>query len=286
MGQAKLANSKLIDNNELRERYFEDGFVIVRNVLQNFEIEEILKACDSLEDQARDKTEDFFEKECFYNMHRDCDPFDKKLRESPVVKGMLRRVTYPYLVSSLVNMYRTHPKILESVAIVLGDSLKQITNQINFNHPGRGTGWGWHQDYRFRRQGIDELAEAFAQTLIAIDPCSPMNGGLRLIPKSQKLGGLTLDSAPETAGEFFSEDQAVCPQMDPGDMLIFQPFVIHGSSANESRYPRRVFINGYAKAEKSDHGILVMSEGIPVPHAEGIMEYEGDRLVLPKASKY
>jgi ectoine hydroxylase-related dioxygenase (phytanoyl-CoA dioxygenase family) len=34
--------------------------------------------------------------------------------------------------------------------------------------------------------------------------------------------------------------------MQPGDVAFFSPYAIHGSQPNNSKGPRRVFINGFA----------------------------------------
>jgi ectoine hydroxylase-related dioxygenase (phytanoyl-CoA dioxygenase family) len=40
--------------------------------------------------------------------------------------------------------------------------------------------------------------------------------------------------------------RAVEALLDPGDVVLFGPFVIHGSSPNTSDGPRRLFLQGYA----------------------------------------
>jgi ectoine hydroxylase-related dioxygenase (phytanoyl-CoA dioxygenase family) len=196
------------------------------------------------------------------------------------IEGLLRRVTYPYLVSPIFNELRWHKPLRLILEGILGGTVAQIVNQVNFNHPGRGTGWGWHQDYRFRRPGISQMAKHFVQSLVAIDPCNELTGGLRLIPFSHRIGAIQLDRFGELSHRYFSETEAVTAILQPGDVAFFGPYCVHGSTRNQSANQRRVYINGFARASALNgaHGQL---EGSSSP-----MEYEEQRDKLPASSKY
>lgn len=266
-------------------RYREDGYTVARGVLSSSELAELRGACDELVARAKEFREDAFVGVTFFNMHRDANPFAKDLAKKPPVKGLIRRVTYPYALSAAFNRYRAHAGLLANVAALLGQDLKQIVNQVNFNPPKSGSGWGWHQDYRFRKPGIRKLPDDFAQSIIAIDLCSEVTGGLRLIPGSHKLGDLKLDADNENAESYFDAKTAVTPELQPGDVIFFNSHVIHGSTPNRSDFQRRVYINGYARATASI-GMPVLVGGVPTSEIQGRMEYEEDWDALPKASKY
>lgn len=266
-------------------RFKEEGYAISRGVLTSKEVGELSQACDDLAQRAQTFASDTFVGVTFFNMHRDANPFAANIGQAPVVKGQIRRVTYPYALHPTFDRYRRHPRLLGCAAALLGPDLKQIVNQVNFNPPGSGSGWGWHQDYRFRKAGIPDLVHDFVQTIIALDLCSPFTGGLRLVPKSHALGGLKLDQDNENAEKHFDASLAISPELAPGDVILFNSHVIHGSNANKSPHQRRVYINGYARATATV-GMPVMKAGTPIETHEGKMEYEGDQESLPKASKY
>lgn len=268
------------------QQYHEEGYTIARGVLGAADVAEVADGCDELRDMARRFTQDEFVGVTYFNLLRDCDPFDKKINDVPQIHGVVRRVTYPYGVSKTLNRYRTHPSLLAAVQSLLGPDLVQIVNQVNFNHPGGSSGWGWHQDYRFRKPGLDELQTSFVQCLMAVDRCSQETGGLRIIPGSFRLGGLSLDADIENAENRFDASIAVTPVLEPGDVILFNAFLIHGSTANRSDRQRRVYINGYARRAQCIHGIPVMSGGRIIQEPRGFMEYEQDQAKLPLASKY
>ena len=266
--------------------YREDGFLVVRQLLDQKQLEKLWQATDEITRLAQKFREDTFSGATYYALIRDCNPFAKDLQKFAQIPGQLRRVTYPYAKHPSINQLRLTPKLLAVMTDLLGPDVVQIVNQINFSPPDVGGGWGWHQDYRFRKPGINNMEQNFVQCAIAMDPCHQQSGGLRIVPKSHKLGGLALDQNNEQAEEFFDASTAVTPELEPGDGLLFNPYVIHGSGPNKSSFIRRLFINGFANGKESRVGQPVVKGGKVIPHPTGNMEYEGDRELLPKASKY
>lgn len=266
--------------------YRDNGYLVVRNIFTSSEVEELARACDDLVEKTKDLDNDTFINETFVQLFRPCNPFDNKAERMAPVKGSIRRATYPYSMSETFNKYRTQERLMEIVKSLLGHDVVQIVNQVNFNPPGQGTGWGWHQDYRFRKEGIQDFVNDYVQCLTAIDPVTSENGGLRLIPKSSQLGGLKLDIEQDTAEEQFDVTTSITPQLNPGDVVMFNTYTIHSSTANKSDKQRRVFINGYAKDANMGHGIPVLQNGKVTTEAKGYMEFEPNKEKLPLASKY
>ena len=272
------------------EAWRENRVLVLRGVFGPDDLAEMRAGCDALVRQASEFGEDAYVGPTYFNMMRDCDPFDPGIAGRKVMKGVVRRVTYPYAVSPVFNKHRSHPRLLAAVRGILGDDLVQIVNQVNFNHPGVGTGWGWHQDWRFRKQGLEGVGDNFVQTLAAIDHSGIANGGFRFVPGSFRKGPLALDKDPSTAEQFFDAREAVTPELAPGDVVFFNALTIHGSTANRSERQRRVFINGYARRSACAHGKPVMLRGRILdsasPEASPEMEFESQPAKLPLTSKY
>ena len=53
--------------------------------------------------------------------------------------------------------------------------------------------------------------------------------------------------------------------MEPGDLMVWSAYTIHGSRPNRSARPRRVYINGFARAADCDHGVWAARDGRAVP---------------------
>ena len=81
---------------------------------------------------------------------------------------------------------------------------------------------------------------------------------------SQKaLGTAMKDSALDEVG--LCSDDAVDLLLEPGDLALWSPYLVHGSGTNSSDHKRRLYINGYVRAADCDRGEWAFREGQPVP---------------------
>ena len=125
----------------------------------------------------------------------------------------------------------------------------------------------WHQEW----PNIDTFApgcnpskdwEKFTQVVIGIDEMNVNNGCLRIIPKSHELGMVKHQDivwnnmGHKKRAEFEEVSNAVKKYgimdciMEPGDMLFFNHYMLHGSSSNISQFDRKVII-----MQVQNHGV-------------------------------
>lgn len=173
-----------------------------------------------------------------------------------------------------LNKFRTSPRLLGLVMQVLGPDLNSITNQMHYKNPGDGVSFQMHQDCVFRKPdaAYRDLFGGFLQTAIAVDPSTVENGCLQMVPFSHRekrslleggYEGWEANEANRKALERFPP--AENGLLDPGDVMIWNPFTIHGSRPNLSARSRRVYINGFARAGDCDHGVGTTVAGRVVP---------------------
>jgi len=62
-----------------------------------------------------------------------------------------------------------------------------------------------------------------------------------------------------------SEDDAIDLELEPGDLALWSPYLVHGSATNRSGHKRRFYINGYVRARDCDRGEWAFRGGRPVP---------------------
>ena len=142
-------------------------------------------------------------------------------------------------------------RLIEIAARLLGSNeMSQLINQAHFKLPGDGVEFPWHQDSTHRRYGCEEWKDvngrgSYVQMVAAIDDVTLDNGPLEFIPGSCRLGHAGLRPGDPLPAEL-DPATAVAPTMRAGSVLVFGPFTFHRSLPNESRAPRRVFINGFA----------------------------------------
>ena len=178
-----------------------------------------------------------------------------------------------------LNEFRTSPRLLGLVMQLLGPDLRSITNQMHYKNPGDGVSFQMHQDCTFRKpdSAYRNLHGSFLQTAIAVDPATNENGCLQLIPYSHREKKALLSGGYESWESNEANRNALerlpAPEpgiMDPGDVLIWNPFTIHGSQPNKSAKSRRVYINGFARSADCDHGVITTVAGRVMPLEWGL----------------
>ncbi len=189
-------------------------------------------------------------------------------------KPTLKFAKWASSVHEGLTRFRTSPRLLSLVMPLLGLDLRQITNQMHWKNPGDGVSFQMHQDCTFRKpdSAYRDLYGGFLQTAIAVDPATDQNGCLQLVPTSHLERKALLEGGYEgweANGANLKVLERLPPAenglMLPGDVLIWNPFTIHGSRPNQSAKSRRVYINGFARAADCDHGVKVTEGGTVLP---------------------
>ena len=264
----------------LRTDYARDGYVIIRGMFSPKEIAEIGKAIDQVHEEAVAHGRSFRHGNLFYNIAPDDSG-------TPLVR-MAQWFSYH---QPGLNAVRLDPRFAALLEPLLGWDLKQIINQIHWKAPGARGDFAWHQDARFRlpAEAYRNLATSYIQTGLAIDPHTPESGCMKFIRGSHTHGDLDLDTQAEVlgrsmndavlAGAGLSPEDLVEVILEPGDLAFWSPYLVHGSGANRSDHKRRLYINGYVRAEDCDRGEWAFRDGKPVPFGPepALVHYEALR---------
>jgi ectoine hydroxylase-related dioxygenase (phytanoyl-CoA dioxygenase family) len=181
-------------------------------------------------------------------------------------------------LSPLMERMRRSEKYFAVLEPFLGRDIKQITHQVHWKPPcAKYTSYRFHQDARFREGNVKDFGylRSTVTTGLAIDRQTVENGALRIIPRSHRLGYLGLsDDGPIMVGQTQDEElrragldpsSIVACEMEPGDLLLWTLFTVHGSAANVSSYDRRFMINSYVRASDSERGEWAFRDGVSTP---------------------
>jgi hypothetical protein len=96
-----------------------------------------------------------------------------------------------------------------------------------------------------------------------IIPRSHLRGELDMDCSKKALGTAMTDDALEAVG--LSSDDVIDLLLEPGDLALWSPYLVHGSGKNVSSHKRRLYINGYVRAADCDRGEWAFSDGQPIP---------------------
>jgi len=246
--------------------YWREGYAIVRGFFDPDEIDEIGAALDQLYSEGVAHGRCFRHGNLFYNVARE-----------GAGEPLVRMVQWPSYHQRILNAVRLDPRFVDLLEPLIGRDLKQIINQVHWKPPGSLGDFAWHQDSRFRRpaSAYRNLATAYVQTGLAIDPHTRESGCMRLIPRSHLAGELAIDSSELVLGTAMKDEplqavglsagDAVELLLEPGDLALWSPYLVHGSGTNSSDHKRRLYINGYVRASDCDRGEWAFRSGAPVP---------------------
>jgi ectoine hydroxylase-related dioxygenase (phytanoyl-CoA dioxygenase family) len=246
--------------------YTREGYAVVRGLFSAAEIAEIAAATDQVHAEGVRHGRSFRHGNLFYNIAagRAGDP-------------LVRMVQWPSYHQPVLNRVRLDTRIAQLLEPVIGRDLKQIINQIHWKIPGSQGDFAWHQDSRSRRpaSAYRNLETSYVQTGLAIDPHDPGSGCLRFIPRSHLSGDLGMDCSKKALGTAMSDaalaaiglsaSDAVDLILEPGDLALWSPYLVHGSGTNRSGHQRRFYINGYVRAPDCDRGEWAFRGGRPLP---------------------
>ena len=244
------------------------GFAIVRGFLSPSETQEIAAETDAM----------YREGLKHHSTYRDKNLLFEILHDPKAQRRVVLQAHWTAWISPLMERMRRSEHYFSVLEPFLGSDIKQISHQIHWKPPGaKYTFYRFHQDARFREGNVKDFdfVRSSVTTGLAIDRQTVANGALRVIPKSHRLGYLGLsDDGPIMVGQTQDEElrragldpnDIVTCEMQPGDLLLWTLFTVHGSAPNVSDTDRRFMINSYVRAGDSDRGEWAFRDGVSTP---------------------
>ena len=260
-----------------------EGYAVIRGFLTPAETEEIAAEVDRLYAEGLKHHATYRHKNLLFEI----------LDDPKAHRRVVLQAHWTAWISPLMERMRRSDKYLAVLKPFLGEDVKQITHQVHWKPPGaKYTFYRFHQDARFREgksKDFDHL-QSTVTTGLAIDRQTAANGALRIIPRSHRLGYLGLsDDGPIMVGQTQDEElrragldpaSIVTCVMDPGDLLLWTLFTVHGSAPNVSSHDRRFMINSYMRAADSDgrgEWAFRGGESVPLGSEPELCKYEALR---------
>lgn len=239
------------------EQYWEEGYTIVREVFSPHEIEQLSTACDRWKfvGQLLGRT---------WRRQNTVIWVDREEKESEV-DTIVRGMQWPSYHDAVMDHYRTDPRLLMILEPLIGNNIKQVINQLHWKKPGSRVTWPLHRDVRSRQpvEAFRDLFPSWVQTGIAIDPHRAENGAMQVVPGSHH----DFPHDPRNRDLYnvphYQDDPRIRDVvLNPGDVALWSAYTVHGGGYNTTEFQdRRLYINGFVKAEKCDRGEWAWHDG-------------------------
>ena len=236
------------------DQYWEDGYTIIKNVFAPHEIEQMRTACDRWKFTGELLGKTWRKQNTVIWVHaRETNP--------AIVRGM----QWPSYHDPVLDHYRTDPRLLMILEPLIGANIKQVINQLHWKKPGSSVTWPLHRDVRSRQpvEDFHDLFPSWVQTGIAIDPHRAENGAMKVVPGSH------MDYAHDphnkdlyNVPEYESDERIRDMELNPGDVALWSAYTVHGGGFNTTEFmDRRLYINGFVKAENCERGEWAWRDG-------------------------
>lgn len=133
-----------------------------------------------------------------------------------------------------------HPKYLEAASQILGEDIVLHHSKLFQKPPEKGAPFPMHQDWDY----FPSIHDSMIAAVIHVSRATDEMGCLRVVPGSHKVGRIE-HSGGQFENEFLAahrlEDATPCPA-EPGDVLFFHYFTLHGSMPNRSQDTRKTVL--------------------------------------------
>jgi len=218
------------------ENYQQDGYIIVRNLFTEEEI-------DLLGQTARADNE-----------------MDKSSTKRDDGEGnAVRLALWNHPGDGIYGMFARCKRVVDRVEDLLNDEAYHYHSKMVLKDAKVGGAWAWHQDYGYWYQnGV--LFPNLCSVMIAVDQATIENGCMQVIKGSHKLGRINHVLSGDQAGadmerveEAKKRLELVHVTMEQGDALFFHSNTLHASDANRSENSRWAMICCYNAASNDPY---------------------------------
>lgn len=198
----------------VQEQYNRDGYVIVRDVV------EAPRAAEA-------------KQHALATWARYPDDTQEQLHSRPL-----------WLEDGFYHRFVQQPRLLDLAEAILGPDLALFATGYIIKPPSAQMAILWHQDGSYWPLDPMEVCTLW----VALTPSTPENGCMRVIPGTQNLNLQQMQTRTDVRNLLNSEidsrlvddTRAVDLELQPGDVSIHHPNIIHGSNANTSRDQWRI----------------------------------------------
>lgn len=259
-------DAQSFDFDHMQSYYKENGFVVAKNLFNNDQVQEIKSEMARIVTGQRSTLLDDPSTEVKIN---GIDPkFIEKYKNKDINNALSQKeieneiysqfycIHFPHKISDIVLKYSAEHDITNSILECVMDTMdiKMIQTMMFFKGPGH-VGQNWHQDEYY----IPTRDTSLTGVWIAIEDTNIKNGCLWVVPKSHRKHILyptkdhkmphLFDGTPMAFGFENNYDDEIAVELNKGDGIFFNGYLLHRSLKNETNDKYRLsFANHYMNA--------------------------------------
>src|SRR5438034_1096396 len=219
--------SRTVINDEDARFFFDNGYLIIRGVVQGEELRRVREVMDALTSYGSAEV-------------REDPDFAYGIGHRTGAK-VLKRIEYVIDKSDPMKVLLGHPFILNTVEKLMGPDLIPTWDSMVLKLPGEGIIVPWHRDAGTAQVGDKPIFNVdFYLDAADEDTCVWVVPGSQAWSTEETNEWLHKRRLCDQTTADFRTTGATPAIMEPGDVLLHNILVLHGSPSNASNKPRRV----------------------------------------------
>jgi phytanoyl-CoA hydroxylase len=234
---------------EQKQRFDENGYIIVRELLTDEEVNAVGKRADQIAVGEVVPEPGF---------GRQVEPaIQRKEVEAKSTLESIRKLGGLVRTDPVMHAHATNPKILDVLEDLIGPDIKLFGDQLFMKSSAHGSRKNYHQDSNSWRPYVPySLVSCWA----ALDDATVENGCLWFIPGSHKWGLLDVEREREIEKKALAGplENEVPIELKAGDCSFHHSLTLHCSHTNRSKTRRRGYATHYMSSKTKYTG-----EGAP-----------------------
>lgn len=133
-----------------------------------------------------------------------------------------------------------HQRLLDVASEILGPDVILHHSKLFQKPPEKGAPFPMHQDWSY----FPTLQDTMIAGIIHVSEATDEMGCLRVYPGSHKLGRVQGTSGQQDSGflDQYPLEKATIVEAEPGDVIFFHYFTLHGSTPNRSSKVRKTVL--------------------------------------------
>ncbi|MBI5706593.1 MAG: phytanoyl-CoA dioxygenase family protein [Armatimonadetes bacterium] len=240
-----------VNPQEVRTAFERDGYYVAKAVFDPARVAELERDFDRIVDQLLCSNEDI--------NARWSGPEMERLGKDTIVHHThnVQQFSSAWLRAIL------DPRFLEVPKAILGEDVVLHHTKLFQKPPERGAPFPMHQDWTY----FPTLKDTMMAGIIHVSEATDEMGCFRVVPGTHKLGRVA-DSHGQHQHEVISKytvEEALALEAEPGDVVWFHYFLIHGSMPNTSQKARKtVLVQVHAGDDRVEDGNHHCDERLPL----------------------
>lgn len=219
-----------------RDRYLQDGYLVVEDVLDQAELAAMGEALERIEAAVAEEALPPRLRQLI-TLERDQDHAGSA--DTDKISNIMELPLFDPVFRDLI----VNPAVLDILEALFGSTEFSFHNyKAICKMAGGAASFRWHRDLPY----LPHTSSNLITCMLCIDPMTAQNGATVVCPGSHRVADDTIDARDKDIDEADVPPQRLTVECPAGSAVLFDTNIVHGGGPNHSDHPRRNVIGIWA----------------------------------------